>query len=142
VTSVIAPEGDGRWVEYAGGYTDMLAQRRAAPGASPPPKAQNPKRSRPAAQPGELPGSLPRRMTFNDRRALDLLPARIAALEARIAELNAALSDSDLYQRNPARFREATEALAIAQAELAAAEEQWLRLEMLREDIEAAEPES
>src|SRR6202011_4126026 len=25
VTSVIAPEGDGRWIEYAGGYTDMLA---------------------------------------------------------------------------------------------------------------------
>ena len=29
VTSVIAPEGDGRWNEYAGGYTDMLAQRGA-----------------------------------------------------------------------------------------------------------------
>src|SRR5438876_2439384 len=29
VTSVIAPEGDGRWVEYAGGYTDMLSQRGA-----------------------------------------------------------------------------------------------------------------
>src|SRR5690606_11588501 len=30
VTSVIAAEGDGRWVEYAGGYTDMLAQRSGA----------------------------------------------------------------------------------------------------------------
>ncbi|MBR7518702.1 ABC transporter ATP-binding protein, partial [Mycobacterium tuberculosis] len=30
VTSVIAPEGDGRWLEYAGGYTDMLAQRKEA----------------------------------------------------------------------------------------------------------------
>ncbi len=29
VTSVIAPEGNGRWIEYAGGYTDMLAQRGA-----------------------------------------------------------------------------------------------------------------
>ena len=27
VSSVIVPEGDGRWIEYAGGYTDMLAQR-------------------------------------------------------------------------------------------------------------------
>ena len=27
VTSVIATEGDGRWIEYAGGYSDMLAQR-------------------------------------------------------------------------------------------------------------------
>ena len=25
VTSVIAPEGEGRWIEYAGGYSDMLA---------------------------------------------------------------------------------------------------------------------
>src|SRR5207237_2404374 len=29
VTSVIAPEGNGRWIEYAGGYSDMLAQRGA-----------------------------------------------------------------------------------------------------------------
>ncbi|HEX7919427.1 MAG TPA: ABC-F family ATP-binding cassette domain-containing protein, partial [Bradyrhizobium sp.] len=29
VTSVIVPEGQGRWIEYAGGYTDMLAQRGA-----------------------------------------------------------------------------------------------------------------
>ena len=41
VTSVIATEGDGRWIEYAGGYTDMLAQRGpvrplvAAPAAQP-----------------------------------------------------------------------------------------------------------
>ena len=39
VTSVIVPEGDGRWIEYAGGYTDMLAQRgedlaREAPNAT------------------------------------------------------------------------------------------------------------
>ena len=30
VTSVIATEGDGRWIEYAGGYSDMLAQRGPA----------------------------------------------------------------------------------------------------------------
>ena len=29
VSGVIAPEGDGRWIEYAGGYSDMLAQRGA-----------------------------------------------------------------------------------------------------------------
>ena len=27
VTSVVAPDGSGRWIEYAGGYSDMLAQR-------------------------------------------------------------------------------------------------------------------
>ncbi|MGD5695397.1 ATP-binding cassette domain-containing protein, partial [Xanthomonas citri pv. citri] len=29
VTSVIAPEGNGKWTEYAGGYSDMLIQRGA-----------------------------------------------------------------------------------------------------------------
>src|SRR6185295_16793666 len=35
VTSVIASEGNGRWVECAGGYTDMLAQRAAQSRTSP-----------------------------------------------------------------------------------------------------------
>jgi ATP-binding cassette subfamily F protein uup len=43
-------------------------------------------------------------MNFKDRRALDMLPARIAALETQIAELNAVLADPDLYAREPARF--------------------------------------
>ena len=29
VSAVIVPEGDGKWVEYAGGYSDMLKQRGA-----------------------------------------------------------------------------------------------------------------
>jgi ABC transport system ATP-binding/permease protein len=125
VTSTIATDGNGRWVEYAGGYTDMPAERAAGP-RSAPPKTRNTKRSRPATQTSELPGSLPSRMNFSDRRALDLLPARIAALEARITELNAVLADLDLYRRDPARFSDTTNALAVTRDELAAAEDQWL----------------
>ena len=48
VTSVIATEGDGRWIEYAGGYSDMLAQRGPAKAVAPPvaarPKAEAPAR--------------------------------------------------------------------------------------------------
>ena len=50
------------------------------------------------------------------------------------------LADAALYARDPAYFGATTDALAAARDELAAAEEQWLRLEMLREQIEAAEP--
>ncbi len=143
VRSIIATNGNGRWVEYAGGYTDMLAQRAAESRGSPPPKPRNTKQSRPATQTSELPAGLPRRrVTFNDRRALDLLLGRITALEARITELNAVLADPELYRRDPARFRTTTEALALAKDELAAAEEQWLRLEMMREQIEGIEPRS
>src|SRR5439155_16053312 len=139
VTSVVASEGNGRWIEYAGGYTDMLAQRAEAPHGSPPTNARRVKRAQPATQSGTLPSGLPRRMNLNDRRALDMLPARIAALETQIAELNAVLADLDLYARDPARFGATTGALAVARDELAVAEEQWLTLEMLREEIEAGE---
>jgi ATP-binding cassette subfamily F protein uup len=142
VTSTIAIDGNGRWVEYAGGYTDMLAQRAAESRGSPPPKTRNTKRSRPATQTSELPAGLPRRMSFNERRALDLLPARIAALEARITELNTVLADLDLYRRDSARFRDTTDALAVTRDELAVAEDQWLRLQMLREEIERIEPKA
>jgi ATP-binding cassette subfamily F protein uup len=128
VTSVIATEGDGRWIEYAGGYSDMLAQRgptktNAAPVAARP-KAEAPARV------------ATKRMTFKDRHALETLPARIAALEAKAGKLTTVLDDPDLYTRNPARFAETTASLEATRNELAAAEEQWLELEMRREELE------
>jgi ATP-binding cassette subfamily F protein uup len=75
-------------------------------------------------------------MSFNDRRALDTLPARIAALQTQIAGLSAILADPDLYARDQERFGATTQALDVARDELVAAEEQWLTLEMLREEID------
>jgi ABC transport system ATP-binding/permease protein len=71
-----------------------------------------------------------------------MLPARIAALQTQITGLNAALADPDLYARDPGRFVATSQALAIARNELAAAEEQWLTLEMLREQIDDDERKS
>jgi ATP-binding cassette subfamily F protein uup len=47
------------------------------------------------------------------------------------------LADPDLYSRDPRGFGATTQALAAARDELGAAEEQWLTLEMLREEIDA-----
>ena len=136
VTSVIATEGNGRWIEYAGGYTDMLSQREAVGRGAPLATASETKRRRPVTEVRAQPAARPRRMSFNDRRALETLPARIAALQIQIAGLNAILADPDLYARDPGRFGATTQALAVARDELAAAEEQWLILEMLREEID------
>ena len=134
VTSVIASEGDGRWIEYAGGYTDMLAQRGAVGGAPDPgPARPRAPAARPAAEAGPAQA---RRMSFKDRHALDTLPARIAALQEEVARLQRVLADPDLYARAPDRFVQATQALAAAQDALAAAEDHWLTLEMLREELE------
>ena len=63
------------------------------------------------------------RMSFNERRALETLPTRIAALWTQIAGLNAILADPDLYARDPGWFGVTTQVLAVARDELAAAEE-------------------
>ncbi len=139
VTSVIATEGNGRWIEYAGGYTDMLAQRELAGRATPPAKASVTKPPRSVTESRAQRAARPRRMSFNDRRALEMLSARIGELQTQIAGLNAVLADLDLYARDPGRFGATTQALAVARDELAAAEEQWLSLEMLREEIDDVE---
>ncbi|PPQ26511.1 ABC-F family ATP-binding cassette domain-containing protein [Rhodopila globiformis] len=133
VTSVIATEGDGRWTEYAGGYTDMLAQRGPAVRSAVTVPAAKPRAAReePAAKPAI------RKMSFKDKHALETLPGRITELEKEIGRLNGVLSDGDLYTRRPAKFAEVTKALEAAQAALTGAEEQWLALEMLREELEA-----
>jgi ABC transport system ATP-binding/permease protein len=139
VTSVIATEGNGRWIEYAGGYTDMLAQRELAGHRTLPSGVSRAKRPRPVTESRAQRGARPRRMSFNDRRALEMLPALIGELQTQIAGLNAALADLDLYTRDPGRFVATSQALAVARDELAAAEEQWLSLEMLREEIDDVE---
>ena len=52
VTSTVVSEGDGRWMEYAGGYADMLAQRRASTTEVTPasPKKSSGSKSAPAAE--------------------------------------------------------------------------------------------
>jgi ATP-binding cassette subfamily F protein uup len=50
VTSVIATEGNGRWIEYAGGYTDMLVQRKPARRGTPPAGVPVTSRLRPATE--------------------------------------------------------------------------------------------
>ncbi len=136
VTSVIVAEGDGRWQEYAGGYSDMLAQRGRgveAKAASVTDRAHAP-RSEASAPPPAAPAR--QRLGFKQRHALQTLPARMETLRARIAALGAELADPGLYARDRDGFARRSEALARAESELAAAEEEWLELEILREAIE------
>ena len=85
VTSVIVPEGDGRWIEYAGGYTDMLAQRGAdleARGGE-----GRGRRGKEGSQSGRARLRRPkRRLNFNEKHALETLPKTIAKLQAEIAK--------------------------------------------------------
>jgi ATP-binding cassette subfamily F protein uup len=136
VTSVIAAEGDGQWSEYPGGYSDMLAQRK---GADLDRRNAATEFNRPAAsdvKPAE-PQKQKRKLSFKEKHALDTLPARIDALTTEIANLQSKLADGTLYTKDPKAFADTTAALAKSEAKLTAAEEQWLELEMLRQDLES-----
>ena len=135
VNAVIVPEGDGRWIEYAGGYSDMLAQRGAdltrEPVQAGGTEANRKRRKRRRREPKPA----KRRLSFHEKHALETLPATIAALQADIRKLDARLADPGLYARDRKSFDATSAALATAHAELSAAEERWLELEMLREEL-------
>jgi ATP-binding cassette subfamily F protein uup len=134
VSAVVVAEGDGRWNVYAGGYSDMVAQRGegvTARTVAKETKSPRDKVEAPAVSAAKT------RLSFKDKHALERLPARIATLEADIAKYSKAIADPELYARDRAAFDKASAALAAAQAELAQAEDEWLRLEELREQVEA-----
>ncbi|QFU16173.1 ABC-F family ATP-binding cassette domain-containing protein [Microvirga thermotolerans] len=135
VSSVLVSEGDGRWIEYAGGYSDMVAQRGAGVQARTVEKEARPRSEKQAPTP-QASAAPRRKLSFNEQHDLKTLPKRMEELEAKIAKVQEILADPDLYARDPARFQKAMDTLAALQADLAAAEERWLELEMLREELE------
>ena len=94
VTSTIALEGDGTAIEYAGGYSDYVAQRgpRETPTVRCAPRKEKVPPLREAAP--------VRRLGYKRERALAELPKQIEALQAEIASLHQALADPDLYRRD------------------------------------------
>ena len=137
VGSVLASEGNGRWVEYAGGYSDMMAQRGSRTGAAPRIGPSAPKATRPARLARRA--SEPRkRLSPTEQHVLKTAPARIEALNAEIRRLEHLLADPGFYASDREGFAAAGTELAKAQNELASAEEEWLRLEVLREETQGA----
>lgn len=138
VTSIIAPEGSGKWLEYAGGYTDMLAQRKETAIAT----RKELKAAKPQASSGVAAEKAPaardekRKLSYKQKFALETLPAKIEALHSEIINLEKKLADPDLFAKNPALFNKTVEEIGKKRASHEALEHEWLELEMLREEIE------
>ena len=130
-TSILMAEGSGKWLEYAGGYSDMVAQRGdgvRAPAAAvkaPPRKSTPPTAAKPKSK-----------LSFKEKHALEKLPARMDELHAEIAGLESKLADPLLFARDSKTFDAAAARLAAARAALLASEDQWLELEHLREELD------
>ena len=128
-TSVLAAEGHGKWVEYAGGFSDMLAQGGSLGGTN-----IQTRKGQATTRPNAGKAA-PRKLSFKDKHALEQLPIQIGQHEAEIVRLRNVLADPGLYKRAAKTFSDTTIALEKQEAALRAAEERWLQLEVLRESM-------
>ena len=130
VTSTLVLEGDGRVGEYVGGYEDWVRQKASSP--KPAPAAPQPRTAlpEPAARGGEVVvTTIVKKLSFKERRELDLLPAQIEALESEQRALNAAVADQAFYKSPAARIAETLARIKAVQGELAAVYARWDELD-------------
>ena len=130
VGSTLVLEGEGRVGEYVGGYSDWVRQR-AASVAAPAPRAARVERT---AVPMPDPDAAAPRRKLGYRQAQELaqLPAQIEALEARVADMDAAMHEPSYYQRGAEAIVAANQARAQLQLELERAYQRWEELEGAR----------
>lgn len=138
VTSSIVLEGDGRAVEYAGGYSDYRAQRDLSTLT----KAQDTDNNvvsiksvtkAPAVQSQQKKAA---KLSYKDQRALDMLPGEVETLSMQISELEAQLSDPDLYSRDPGAFDRISKDLNEKRDTLDEKELRWLELEEMKDSLD------
>jgi ATP-binding cassette subfamily F protein uup len=107
-TQTLVAEGAGAWTEYAGGYTDWLAQRRSA--AAAPTGGAAVKKSGALLVPEP---DAPRarsaqkrvRLTWNEARELDALPAELESLEREQHDLSERMCTADYHRQDAEQIR-------------------------------------
>ncbi|MCF6215372.1 MAG: ATP-binding cassette domain-containing protein [Emcibacter sp.] len=130
VTSSLVLEGDGKVTEYPGGYKDYIRQRANRKTEEALASAQ--KKAGKVAAPQKRAAKL----SFKHQHGLENIPKEIAALEKNIAKYQAKLAETGFYNKDPEGFHKINTAMEQAQLGLAAKEEEWLELELLREEIQ------
>jgi ATP-binding cassette subfamily F protein uup len=131
VTTTLAPsdEMSGVWIEYAGGYSDMLLQKNSSNGANKNVKKQKNSKS------GKSKNKV-HRMSFKDKHALETLPETIENLRTNIINIQNQMSDPEFYENKTEELEKSAGALSCKEIELAELEGLWLELELKREEIE------
>ena len=144
VTITLGLDGSGKVDIVAGGYEDWVRKRYEAHRSSPSGGGASRKAAGGGGESGtpsvsfadsSPKGGAARKLTYKDQRDFDRLPGEIERLEAAVAADGAALSDPDLYIRNPTRFAELTERIARHRADIEAAEVRWLEVAELAESL-------
>ena len=124
VTTTLILSGDGKVVNFIGGYDDWQNKKEAEQK-----KQASKKESRKASPPVSEKKNKPKKLTYKEQRELEQIPAQIEALETEQAQLNASLTDPTFYQKNNAEVSQAVERLKIIEATLEKIYNRWEELE-------------
>ncbi len=146
VTRSLVYQGNGRFVDVVGGYTDFLRELSNSTTLRPifdeteaidesKPKQNNKANAKLSTTAddsvSENTATLyqkPKKRSYKEQRELDALPEKIATLEADIEALNAAMSSADFY-KDKHKADETIAKSAELQKELDAAYKRWEELE-------------
>ena len=130
-TSLLYMAGDGKVVEYVDSCSDLMRkQKEKEQKAAGTAKKTQEKTAKPVVK--KEPAAP--RMSYKDKRQLEMLPDEIAALESEIKTLEEKLARPDFYAADPAGFEKTAAGLERAKAALDEKETRWLELEMLAQE--------
>lgn len=131
VTSVIHMPGDGSVTEYAGSYSELLEKLKNKQ------PAKNVKKAVPAkTEKNETSARKTVKLSYNQQRLLDVLPGEIEQLEKDILQIETELSNPSLYTENPQKFDTLSKELENKQTAKEQKENQWLELQIIKEELE------
>lgn len=136
VTSTIAMEGNGDVVEYPGGYKDYVRQRKNRIDG---PKKQSEKKRKSKTESTPSSKDQPKKLSYKHQFSLENIPKEIAKIEKNIKMFENKLAEPKLYSENPDLFQKCSAELKKLIAKRDQKEEEWLELEILREDTEILE---
>jgi len=126
ITQTLVAEGNGKWQEYVGGYSDWLAQRPASNGAAN-------VRSKPDARTSApVRPAVPVKLSYKETRELEQLPKEIETLEQQQSELTAGMSGADYHKRGAQQMRMDQQQLEDIERRLAERFQRWEALEQKR----------
>ncbi|MCZ4432471.1 ABC-F family ATP-binding cassette domain-containing protein [Agrobacterium sp. SOY23] len=141
VTSTIAPanpdQPDGRWIEYAGGYSDMMAQRKGAAEEKHKAERQEKAKAVSSASTPQEPAKAKGKLSFKQKFALENLPKEMEKAQEEIAKREQRMADPELFAKDQATFNKLAQEMEKLRDKLETMEEEWLELEMLREELES-----
>lgn len=135
VSSVIYMKGDGSIYEHAGSYSELL--QKLAEKQVPAKETKKNVQTRPAPQLQTQKKTA--KLSYNQQRLLEILPQQVSDFEQRIHEIEQHLCNGNLYNTNREQFEKLSEELAKLQKDCEAAENQWLEIQALKEELDAAD---